>query len=308
MRRLLTAGVILAEALALSLPFAVAVPGGAAHAQSAIESREGIALQNQILELRNEVEQLRQGGGGVAPAPAGPTALGGYQGGAAPGPSADVTAQLLDRVQRLEEAVRELRGRIDEVDNARRRQGDDLAKQIGDLNFKIDTMGGAKPGAVPAVAPPAAPTAPAPATPAPATGSLPTPPTPPARRTPELALQEGNAAYARRDYAGAETAAKEVLAMPPGPRTADANYLLAQSLAARKDWQGAAVAYDDAYRRARTGSRAQDSLLGLATALIAINEKKAACETLSKLRTEFPQPRADLRDDIAGARKRAACG
>ena len=67
------------------------------------------------------------------------------------------------------------------------------------------------------------------------------------------------------------------------------------------------MAYDDAYNRARTGARAPDALLGLANSLNAIGEKKAACATLDKLRAEFPSPRPDLRDAVAGARQRAGC-
>ena len=40
--------------------------------------------------------------------------------------------------------------------------------------------------------------------------------------------------------------------------------------------------------------------------LTAIGEKKAACATLDKLKAEFPAPRADLKDGIAGARQKAA--
>jgi TolA-binding protein len=120
-------------------------------------------------------------------------------------------------------------------------------------------------------------------------------------------MQEGNAALARRDYATAERAAREVLAAPKSPRALDAQFLLAQALSGKKDWQGAAIAYDDAYSRAKPGARAQDALLGLANALTAINEKKTACVTLDKLRVEFPSPRADLRENIVGARQRAGC-
>jgi TolA-binding protein len=122
-----------------------------------------------------------------------------------------------------------------------------------------------------------------------------------------LTLQEGNTALARRDYAAAEADAREVLATAKGPRTTDAQFLLAETLAARKDYSGAAVAYDDTYNRNRTGSRAQDSLLGLATSLTAINERRAACETLDKLRAEFPIPRADLKESVAEARRAANC-
>lgn len=120
-------------------------------------------------------------------------------------------------------------------------------------------------------------------------------------------MQEGNAALARRDYPAAEAAAREVLAFPRSPRAVDAQFLLAQTLAGKRDYQGAAVAYDDTYNRNKIGGNAQPSLLGLANSLNAINEKRAACATLDKMKAEFPNPRADLREPIAAARQRAGC-
>ncbi len=295
-----------------------------------VETREGIALQNQIMDLRRQLDAMQSG------RPAGGSTLGGYQptplapaAAAAAAPGA-LDAQLLDRVQRLEDQMRELRGRIDDADNTRQRQFDDLNKKLDDLSFKLGMApAGAAAGAA-AAGPGAAGAAggaaggaaagggtgtlgklPA----ATATGSA-TPtalvppaaaPPPPGKRTAELILQEGNAALARHDYAAAEIDAREVLANSKSPRASDAQFLLAQTLAGRRDYSAAAVAFDDAYNRSHTGSHAQDSLLGLANALAAINEKRAACATLDKLRSEFPTPRADLREPIATARKTAAC-
>jgi TolA-binding protein len=264
------------------LPLLAVLAAPPAHAQA--ESREGIYLQNQIQELKRDIamlrDQLARGGSSLGAAPRVPSG---------PVVASDVTAALLDRVARLEEEVRQLRGQVDEAANAQRRMGEELGKQIEDLNFKLGS--GATPPAAPGPArPPAAPPAPA-----------------PSRRTAEMALQEGNAALARRDYATAETAAREVLAMPKSPRATDAQFLLAQAMAGKRDFQAAAVAYDDTYNRAHTGAHAQDSLLGLANALVAIGEKRAACATLDKLRAEFPTPRADLREPVAAARGRAGC-
>lgn len=259
-------------------------------ARAQLDSREAIDLRNQILELRRDMQGLRdqinRGGASAlgtarsAPAPV-----------VAAAPTSDVTAALLDRVGQLEERVRQLQGKIDEEQNARTRQGEDLQKNIDDMGFKL---GQAAPAAAPAAA--AAAAKPAAAVPPPA-----------ARRTPEVAMQEGNAALARRDYAAAETAAREVLAFPKAPRATDAQFLLAQALAGKKDYPGAAIAYDDTYNRARTGTHAQDALLGEANALIALGEKRAACAQLTRLRSEFSPPRADLKDAIAGARQRAGC-
>jgi len=282
--------------------FAVVLCLAAAPAQAQLDSREAIQLQNQIAELRRDVaglrDQISRGGSST---------LGSNR--AAPAPvssssgSSDISAALLDRIAQLEDQVRRLQGRVDEVDNARQRQGDDLKKDLDDLNFKLGNAPAAAPAAPAANLQPAKPlNAPA------STAAVPAAAAPSAvRRTPELAMQEGNAALARRDYSAAEAAAKEVLTFPKSPRAYDGQFLLAQAQAGKKDFQGAAVAYDDTYNKSRTGAHAQDALVGLANSLTALNEKRAACATLDKLRAEFPTPRADLKDSIAGARTKAAC-
>ncbi len=45
----------------------------------------------------------------------------------------------------------------------------------------------------------------------------------------------------------------------------------------------------------------------MANALIALGDKPSACDALAKLRTEFPQPRADIREGEVSVRSRAGC-
>lgn len=286
-----------------------------------VESREGIALQNQILELRRQVQNLQDqaagghgtptylGRGGYPPPPSGP------------GGSSDLVAQLLSRVDALEEQVRQLRGRIDETQNQLQRQGADLGKRIDDMAFQTQNPpGGMPPGTAPTPMQPPPPTVmsppqgnlallPPPAPPgAPPSGPPPGQPPTPVRRTPELALQEGNAALARRDYPAAEQAAREVLGSSrTSPRAYDAQFLLAESLMGQRQYSQAAIAYDDTYNRSRKGAHAPDALLGLANALNAINEKRAACDTLTKLRSEYPSVRPDIRDAATASAQRAGC-
>ena len=259
-------------------------PGGAARAQ--MDSREAIALQNQLLELRRDMQGLQGQRGALAP----PVRRGGDGGG-----GSEIAAQLLDRVTQLEDDVRRLRGQLDEQANASRRQGDDLTKQIADLNFRLQN-GTATPGS--------------PASPAQSglPGGAPAGAATSGRRPAELAMQEGNAALARRDYQAAETAAREVLAGGrKTPRGGDAQFLLAQALMGKRDYAGAAVAYDDAYSRSRNGSRAPDALLGLANAFGGLNDQANACAALDRLRTEFPSPRPDVRAAAETARGRSGC-
>ena len=293
---------------AMRLIVALVLLVSAAPARAQVESREGIALQNQILELRRQMQML-QDQSGRAPSP---TYLGR---GAYPPPSAgsnDLVAQLLSRVDALEEQVRQLRGQIDETRNQVQRQGAELGKRMEDMAFQSQGSQGGPP-ASPAPGPARGLPPPLPMLPPPSSlgGPPATPPIQPAvpvRRTPELAIQEGNAALARRDYPAAEQAAREVLTgSRTSPRAYDAQFLLAEALMGERQFSQAAIAYDDAYNRGRKGVHAPDALLGLANSLIAINEKKAACDTLAKLRTEYPSSRPDMRDGVAAAGQRAGC-
>jgi TolA-binding protein len=275
--------------VASSLLAALVLTAPLSPARAQVDSREGIALQNQIYQLRQELksmeDQAARGGGSGSRAPA-------YAPAPQSGPNELVT-QLLTRVDALEEQVRQLRGQIDEANNQQHQLSDDLNKKIDDLAFQMQTPG--KPGAATATVP-APPNLPQPAAARPA-----------APRPAEAMLQEGNAALARRDFTAAEASAREVLANRTSPRAYDAQFLLAQALSGQKQFPRAAVAYDDVYNRARTGPHAQDARLGLAYALTAINEKKAACDVLSRMPAEFPHMRPDVIAGVSATSARAGC-
>ncbi|MDB5377425.1 MAG: hypothetical protein JWR00_1871, partial [Rubritepida sp.] len=137
-------------ALLLSLTLLAAQP-----ASAQMDSREGIALQNQILQLRQEMEQLRRGGGTSLPPPA--PSRGGSGGGG------ELVGSLLDRVNTLQDEVSRLRGRVDVLENQNRRLREDFEKYQGDMEFRLGQGGGGGGGgggAAPAPGRPAAPIAP----------------------------------------------------------------------------------------------------------------------------------------------------
>jgi len=278
----------------------VLLSGGRAFAQ--MESREGISLQNQILELRQEVQQLQaSGGGGNGGQPMAPP-MGAYGGGPSGQGGGDMNAlapQLLDRVQTLEQQVRDMRGQIDQLNNQVQTQTAQLQKQIGDMNFAMQQgQGGGAPPAASGT------TGPAPAAPA---AAAPAAPPAPVHRTPESSLAAGNAALSRRDYAAAQAAAEDVLAGPRSPRQIDAQFLLGQSLAGQHHYQQAAVAYYDAYNRSPKSGRAPDALLGVGASLLALGDKGSACQALAKLHSEFPSPAARVKTAYSALRARGGC-
>ncbi len=258
-------------------------------AQTRDEIRE---QQEQLYQQQQEQQQEPQ-----APAYAAPTAPPFDEDARAPVRSAgggSLTAQLLDRVSRLEDQVRSLRGRVDELQNQVQTQTAQLNKQIGDMNFAMQQSHAAAPApaAVPQAAAPSAAPSYAPAV--------------PVHRTPEMALRAANAAIAHRDYNGAADLAREALA-GGGPHAVQAQFVLAQALAGQGNQGGAAAAYYTAYTKQPHGPFAPDALLHVGSSLIATGDDNAACEALGQLRAGFPSARPGVLKQAAALRVRAHC-
>ena len=277
----------------------VLLPAAPAWAQ--LDSREAIALQNQILELRRELDQLRRGGAVAPPTPRGGGGL---------------STEAMSRLQELEEEVRRQRGRADVAENQNRQLREDIEKLRGDMDFRLRALEGTATRPPPGgrgPPPPAPPIAAAPQPPAQPQFQVPAPQQPPPAasfvpRTPERVLADGQAALARRDYAAAETSAREVLVTRGNnPRAYDARFLLADALAGRGNHQSAAVEYGEAYRLNTRGSRSAEALIGFGGALASMDQRREACEALDLAQSENPNLRGALRDRLSAARSRARC-
>lgn len=206
----------------------------------------------------------------------------------------NLTLQLLDRVNTLEQETRDMRGQIDQLNNQVQQQNAAMNKQIEDMNFAMQHGHGGAGGAAPAAAAAGATTAAAPAAPA-------------AKRSADDLLKAGNDALMQQDFATAQTDAQQVLSGPRSARQVDAQYLLAQSLAGQKQYRQSALAYYDAYNRAPHGAKAPSALLGVAATLVALNDKASACQALDKLASEFPVPAPRIKSAEQVYRKRAKC-
>jgi TolA-binding protein len=275
----------------LGLILALFLLGLSAPVQAQIDSREGIALQNQILQLRQELEAVRRGGL-AAPQPQGGSALGG----AAPRPAVqgDLVQGLLERVQRMEEEIRTVRGRAEQAEFRERQLREQVEKLQGDLDFRLQQLEGQRQGGAAPAARPAAPPAQAAAPAA-------------APRTPQRAIADGQAALNRRDFAAAEAAAREVIASRDGAQQVNAQMLLGDALIGRRDFAGAAIAYDDARRRSPQGSRAPEATVGIANAFIGLGNNRDACTLLADLRSANPNLSGAVAERATDARRRASC-
>ncbi len=286
----------------------------ATEAVAQLESREAIALQNQILELRRDLQALQgrlgPGAGAVAP----PVALAPPVGaGAAPlsGSQQELLTRLLERVQALETELRLLRGRSDETQNALRELQATMEKTREDLEFRLSALEGGRGGAPQRLA--AGGAQPAAQAQGQQQGALPTPPAAPAQparpRSQEQILRAAQDALRRQDWATADREAQAFIATyPRDARVGEAYLVRAEALYGRREFAQAALAYDDARSRVTDRSRRQDVLLGLGRSLAALNERASACEVFRQLASDFATDmRADIRDALNSERSRLRC-
>ncbi len=228
---------------------------------------------------------------------------------------------LLARIQQLEEDLRRLTGRVEELEFAQRR----LEARQGE--------GAATPG--PGPSPPPASPAPTAAAPEP----RPTPGTPPAAAAvepdaaarqgyvlgtlPEGTLRDRPATPPAADgyeagldflqaarWAEAEQAfAAFVQENADDPRAPAASYWLGETYLLRKDYQTAAAVFARNYRTYGDGApRAPDSLLKLGVALAALGEREKACQSFAELAKRHPNAPAPIRQELSRRRSAAGCG
>ncbi|WP_291299051.1 hypothetical protein [Elioraea sp.] len=300
--------VIRPVAIALGLLLVAAMPAAAQ-----IESREAIALQNQIQELRRDLQGLQQGrgtsGGSSIGAPSPASVAGGGAG------QAELLTRLLERVSAIETDLRLLRGRSDEMQNSLRQLQATVEKNATDTDFRLQELesGGRRPAGQqqrPAQG----------AAPAPAQGQqqaqqqagLPrppaAPPAAPANRSQQQIITDAQAAIRRQDWAGAEREANLFLSTyPRDGRLGEAHQVRGEAFFGRRDFAQAALAFDDAQRRL-TGNAQQDAQLRLGQSLAGLNERASACEVFARLASQHAGSlKADVRESLTREQQRLRC-
>ncbi len=110
------------------------------------------------------------------------------------------------------------------------------------------------------------------------------------------------------DFAPAEQALKNFVSQNPAHRLAgDAQYWFGETLFARQDWQGAALAFGEGLRRYPNADRAPHNMLGLGRALARLNRKQDACGAFADLARRHPNAARDVRDTAQRERQRIGC-
>jgi tol-pal system protein YbgF len=234
----------------------------------------------------------------------------------------------------LEQDVRSVTGRLEEVSYQLRKLEDRLTKLSADIDYRLSQMkaagegeaaaGGSKreagapsaTGGTPAVAPgnssqsppvdentakAKAATTGAAGPASPQTASLPP-------RSPREQYARAFSLLEKRNYEEAGTGFDEFLkAHPDDPLADNARYWLGETYYARGDYAHSAEAFLDAYDKNKTGPKAPDTLLKLGLSLAALDKKKEACATFRELHRAFPNAPGAVKDRAAEEGKRLAC-
>ena len=237
------------------------------------------------------------------------------------------------RLARIEEELRLLTGRIEQLEFSHRALGQRIDQLVQDLDQRLlalegggATAQGAGPATRQALAPSAGNPAGAEAPPADertlgvvpqsALQGLPRPDpgaiAPPPRTTNLPPQQQYDAAMQllrAGDYAGAEGGLQLFLDLNPDNALApNAAYWLAETHYVRKNYAAAAATFARNYRLyGKDDAKAPDNLLKLGMSLQALQETDKACRTYAELAREFPNAPAHIQQALARERERAAC-
>lgn len=225
----------------------------------------------------------------------------------APAPArAQDAADLVVRMGQVEDQVRAMSGRIEQLQFENRRLNEQLRKFQQDIDFRLQEKSGGGTST-----PSAPPTRTAPPTsdrrgdagPGVSTG-----------QTAQLADQAGDAfdnakaQFQQRQYAAAEMGFRQFLQASPRDRRApEAIYWLGESYFQRQQYSEAAEQFLKISTDYAKSLRGPDALVKLGMALSRLNAKQEACATLAEVVRKYPNASVEVRSAVARERRRTKC-
>lgn len=270
------------------------------------------AINNRLDRLERSVNDM-QGGGYSGD--------GESSGGGGSAPSADVTVRLND----IEDQIRTLTGRVEELSHRIDQTSQDLQtfKADVDLRFQDLHQAGGAPGAAPAAAPatghimnddtppagggaPTQLTPPGGAAPAKQAAAAPTAVLP--NGTPQVQYDFAIDLLKRGQFPQARDTLKQFLSEHPKDALAgNAQYWLGETYYVQGQYKDAADSFLKGYTTYSKSPKAPDSLLKLGMTLNQLGQKDAACATFGQLKEQFPQAAPAIVARAKQERQKAGC-
>ncbi len=250
------------------------------------------------------------------------------------------------RLSAVEDQMRALTGKVEQIDYALRRIDTALQKMQADNDMRLTKLESAPPPAIPAAAPPPPPTASSAPSPyrdedeptatgvpepdaQPVSGTLggvkvrgdkvtgavagaKTPPLPAKPADYGLTAQElyerAFGLLRQANYDDAEKSFSTFIKKYPQDKLIDnAKYWHAETYYVRAKFGDAAVAFAEAYQQNPKGTKAPDSLLKMAMSLGAIEKIEDACSALAALKSKYPNAAPTIRARADQERAKLKC-
>jgi tol-pal system protein YbgF len=228
---------------------------------------------------------------GVAPTSGGSAASG------AAG-SGEANADVMLRLDRLEAEIRQLTGKIEQMEFAQRAVAQDAARRFGDIEFRLTELEGGDVSALPPVAPLGAVTDDQVAAAGPEVSIS-------ERADLDRAIEDVN--QGRFDL-GEDRLRAFLTGYPGSPLTGEALYWMGESQFVRGAFQNAARSYLDGYNSDRSAPSAPRNLMRLGVTLGRLGQLNEACLTLREVRKQFPSGPSDVLDAADAESGALRCG
>lgn len=112
----------------------------------------------------------------------------------------------------------------------------------------------------------------------------------------------------RQDYAGAEQTFRQIIQAHAGDRVVpDATFMLGESLFLRQNFSDAAAAFLEVSTKYPNSTRAPEALLRLGQSLTGLGEKETACATFLEVDRKYPRTASSIRQAVEREQKRVGC-
>ena len=224
-------------------------------------------------------------------------------------------ADIVVRMGQLEEQVRTMSGRIEQLQFENRRLNEQLRKFQQDIEFRLQEKSGGGGGGGGGGASPAPSTSPGRERRGDAgAGVSPGGPSQVAGQTGAGGAAGGDAfenargQFQQRQYAAAEMGFRQFLQANPRDRRApEAIYWLGESYFQRQQYSEAAEQFLKISTEYAKSARGPDALVKLGMSLSRLNAKQEACATLSEVLRKYPNASVDVRSAVERERRRTKC-
>lgn len=260
-------------------------------------SRQVIALQNQVAQLKAQVSQLQSQNMYAD------NSSDKHRKKKHNDDSADSTANsnllpdLVSRINNLEDQQRVMRGELDDLSNQLKTQTDLINKKIDDMNFaaghgdtaNVDANKAASVGAGASSA----------AIAASKTGG--------ANNATGNTLKDGQQALLNGDFQKAESIARQLLTTSEGSKSVNAQFLLAQAQAGQGNFKASSVSYYTVFKNFPKSSKAPVALLGVGYSLVKNGKAQEACQALGLLHNKYPNASDQVKKSASKLSQKAKC-